>query len=584
MANNHFKTIWNYLMLHKKLLFLALLLATINQIFSLLDPLIFRYIIDNYATKFMEMPKVVFIHGVLFLLLLAMGAALISRTAKNFQDYYVNVISQQTGTGLYSRSVEHVLNLEYSVFEDTRSGEVLQKLQKAKTDMQLMITSMINVIFLNMIGLVFILIYAFLTHWVIGLAFLLSIPIIGATTYFLSRRMKAAQKAVLAESTELAGTTTETLRNVEVVKSLGLEDQEIERLNSSSSKILNLELKKVRLLRKLSFFQGTLINTMRSILLFVMLWLIVEQQITLGSFFTLMIYSFFLFGPLSQFWEAASQYQEAKTSYEQLESILKIPPKKKPKNAKKVGKISDVTFRGVNFKYPSANIDSVANINLKLAKGKTVAFVGPSGSGKSTLVKLIVGLYEPTGGKVCVNSVESRLIDYDDFRKKIGLVSQETQLFAGTIRENLLFVKPGATDKEMMAAVTQAQAKAIIERGGHGLATKIGEGGIKISGGERQRIAIARALLRNPDLLIFDEATSSLDSITEKEITKTIKGIIKARPNTTIVLVAHRLSTISHADEIVVLEKGKIVESGNHDALIRKKGLYAALWREQTTS
>ena len=576
--------IWKKCSKYRSLLFLALFLATINQVFSLLDPLVFKLIVDNYAVRYSELTANEFFSGVTTLLLLAIGAALVSRIAKNFQDYYVNVVSQRVGTTIYSESVKHVLSLEYSVFEDQRSGAVLQKLQKAKQDVQTAISNLINVVFLSLVGIAFVIVYAFATNWIIGVAFVLSIPIIGGGTFIISRKIKAAQKSVLAETTELAGLTTETLRNVELVKSLGLESQEISRLNAVNDNILTLELKKVRLVRKLSFLQGTLINLTRSAILFTMLWLIFGSEITLGSYFTLMIYSFFLFGPLSQLGDVSSQYQEARASYEQLQTILKIPPQKKAASPKNIGKLESIEFRDTTFVYPTSSIASVSGISLELLKGKTFAFAGPSGAGKSTIVKLLVGLYRPTSGSIMVNGTDSKDIDYDRLRGQIGLVSQETQLFAGTIRENLLFVKPDATDSECLEAIRHASAMPIIERGGKGLDTRIGESGIKISGGEKQRIAIARALLRNPDLIIFDEATSSLDSITEREITKTIREITSLRPNIIIVLVAHRLSTIAHADRIYILEKGKIIESGNHDELLGRRGLYEAFWKEQQSA
>ncbi len=223
-------------------------------------------------------------------------------------------------------------------------------------------------------------------------------------------------------------------------------------------------------------------------------------------------------------------------------------------------------------------------INLKIEAGKTVAFVGPSGSGKSTTVKLIVGLYHPTTGEVQFNDISGQDIDLIALRNRIGLVAQETQLFAGTIRENLLFVRPNATDKECIDALTAASANSLIDRGDKGLDTKIGEGGLKLSGGEKQRLAIARALLRNPDILIFDEATSSLDSITEESITKTIKDIESSHKDLIRILIAHRLSTVIHADTIYVLEKGSLVEQGTHDELLKQNGLYSALWRQQIAS
>jgi ATP-binding cassette subfamily B protein len=285
---------------------------------------------------------------------------------------------------------------------------------------------------------------------------------------------------------------------------------------------------------------------------------------------------------LSDLGIVVAQYQEAKASNEKLEEIINIPPQIKPENAVNIDRVKNIEFKNVRFSY-NENFDaSVENININIKSGETLAFVGPSGSGKTTLIKLILGLYHPTKGHILINGIDSQKVDYDSFRRKIGLVSQDTQLFAGTIRENLLFVNPKASDDECLRVLKQASVTNIIERGGKGLDTKIGEGGIKISGGEKQRLAIARALLRNPEILIFDEATSNLDSLTEKEITNTIEEIIKNNPNMIIVLVAHRLSTIAHADKIIVLEKGEISEIGSHKGLIKKKGLYAALWRQQS--
>ena len=574
--------IWNYVKDYKKVLFLALFLAAINQFFSLLDPQIFRLIVDNYATKAGELSRETFMQGVILLLLGIVGVALVSRIAKNFQDYFVNVATQRAGAQMYARSVQHSFSLPYAVFEDQRSGELLQKLQKARTDLQAVIASFVNVVFLSGVGILFVLIYAFTVHWSIALMYAFAIPAIAISIFVLSRKIKAAQKAIIAETADLAGSTTETLRNVELVKSLGLEAQEVGRLNSLNEKILQLELKKIRLIRTLSFIQGTLVNAVRSALILLMLWLIFQKAMSLGEFFSLLFYSFFIFFPLGELGTVSTQYQEAKASLEQLQGVLKIKPEEKPVTAAKIDAIKSIEFDRVGFQYASGSIPAVRDVSLSIRSGEQVAFVGPSGSGKTTILKLIAGLYRSTSGKLTVNGVGPEKLDYEDLRRRIGLVSQETQLFAGTIRENLLFVNPRATDAECVRAMEQAAAAGILERGGQGLDTKIGEGGIKVSGGERQRLAIARALLRDPEIIMFDEATSSLDSLTEKEITRTIREIVAKRPQVITILVAHRLSTVSHVKRIYVMENGAIIETGSHEQLLKQGGLYAALWREQS--
>jgi ATP-binding cassette subfamily B protein len=219
-------------------------------------------------------------------------------------------------------------------------------------------------------------------------------------------------------------------------------------------------------------------------------------------------------------------------------------------------------------------------VSFAARRGDTIAFVGPSGSGKSTLVKLLLGLYRPIEGEVFFNDVSTRRMRYNEARRQVGYVTQETSLFAGTVRENMLFVRPDATDAQIVQALEQAQCGALLARLPQGLDTVIGEGGTKLSGGERQRVSIARALLREPRLLIFDEATSALDSLTEQQVTETVRRVSEARTRITL-LIAHRLSTVLHADAIYVLEKGRVVESGSHAELVALKGLYYAMWRQQ---
>jgi ATP-binding cassette subfamily B protein len=570
----------HYLKQHWRLVLLALLLAAVNQIFSLLDPLIFRYIIDRYATKFHEYTTGQFIRGVSVLLGAAVGVAFVSRVAKNFQDYYVNVVTQQTGANLYADGVERSLSLPYAVFEDQRSGETLGKLQKARTDVERFITAFVNILFTSVVGVVFVTIYAIKVDWIIAPAFLLTVPILGVISSVLSRKIKTIQKVIVAETTALAGSTTESLRNIELVKTLGLARQEIGRLNNTTGKILKLELKKVRYLRSLSFLQGTAVNLLRTGILFLMLYLIFTQRITVGQFFSLFIYSFFIFGPLQELGNLINIYRETEASMNSLQEILAIEPEAKPAVPVALGKLESLEFREVSFKHRTATRPALCDVSFALRRGETVAFVGPSGSGKTTLVKLLVGLYSPESGSVLYNGIPAVNIDPEELRSQIGFVTQDTQLFSGTIRENLLFVRPDATDAECLDVLHRAAADSLLARASKGLDTVIGEGGVKVSGGEKQRLSIARALLRKPKLLVFDEATSSLDSLTEEEISRTIREVGQ-RADMMTILIAHRLSTIMHAERIYVLERGKFAEAGTHAELLARTGLYYALWRQQ---
>ncbi len=574
------KLLYSYLKQYWQLVVLTLVLAAINQLFSLLDPYIFRYVIDNYALKFSQYTTNEFIRGVSLLLAAAVSVAFVSRVAKNFQDYYTNVITQQLGAQIYSDGIRHSLELPYSVFEDQRSGETLGKLQKVRTDVERLINAFVNILFISLVGVVFVMVYAFTVHWIIALVYFLTIPILGTLVSILSRKIKKIQKVIVAETTALAGSTTESLRNIELVKSLGLAQQEIERLNSTTAKILQLELKKVKYLRSLSFIQGTCVNALRTSMLFLMLYFIFAREITVGQFFSLFIYSFFIFGPLQEVGNVVNIYRETEASLENFEKILNTPKEPRPVQPLPVTSVSQVEFEDVVFQHQSATTRALDGISFTASMGETIAFVGPSGSGKTTLVKLLVGLYRPQSGDVRYDGFSIEEVDLDGLRERIGLVTQDTQLFSGTIRENLLFVNPSATDEECMAVLKKAACQSLLERADKGLDSVIGEGGVKVSGGEKQRLSIARALLRRPNLLVFDEATSSLDSLTEEEISETIRDV-SMRKDLITILIAHRLSTVLHADKIFVLERGRIVESGRHQDLVDLKGLYYAMWRQQ---
>jgi ATP-binding cassette, subfamily B, bacterial len=573
--------LYSYLKKHKTLLFFALLMATINICFSLSDSIITGKLMQDCGVGIAKYKgnETGFIKSVAFWLGLSLGAAMISRLSKNFQDYFTNIVIQRTGAEMYTDGIKKSLDLPYEDFEDQRSGETLSRLQKVRTDSEKLITLSISLVFQTIVGFVFVIIYISSIDYRISFIFLIAAPIIAVLSSFLGKKIKVISRRIVNQTTSLAGSTTESLRNIELVKSLGLTQQEEIRLNNNTQKILGLELQKIRFIRSLSFIQGTTVHFLRTCVVFALYYFLFGDKIMVGDLLTMVFFTFFIFGPLQELSAFIIVQNETKVSLENFQNLLDAKSEYRPANPKHIAKIESLHFNNVSFKHKSAKQSAVENINFNIKKGETIAFVGPSGAGKTTLVKLLVGLYPPAQGQVLYNEINSSEIDLLDLRQQLGFVTQDAQLFSGTIRENLLFVKPNATDEELIDVLHRASCETLLKRAEDGLNSTIGEGGIKVSGGEKQRLSIARAILRNPNLLIFDEATSALDSITEEEINSTIRSI--SDQNRITVLIAHRLSTIMHADKIFVLEQGKIIEQGKHDDLLIEKGLYYAMWRQQ---
>jgi ATP-binding cassette subfamily B protein len=581
------KILFRYLAPYKGLISLTLLLASINTVFSLFDPIVFGKIIkvaedlirDRESGR--DVPMETYMYDVGLLLLMSMGTAMVSRIAKNFQDYFANVVMQKFGARVFTEGLQHAMKLPYQDFEDQRSGETLSILTKVRTDTEKFINYFLNAMFAILVGVVFVFTYAsFYIHWSVMVAYVVGIVALSAVTNALSRKIKVIQKNIVSSTTSLAGSTTESLRNIELVKSLGLTQQEVKRLNANTYKILGLELMKVKRIRSISFLQGTMVNTLRQVILFLLMWLIFKDHMRPHEMVTMQFFSFFIFGPLQEIGNILLSYREAEASIQNYHDLMEKKPEPTPSKPVALGPVETLSFKSVAFKHRTASQKAIDGISFDVQTGQTIAFVGPSGSGKTTLMKLLVGLYRPDEGSILYNGLDENTIHFEDLRNQIGFVTQDTQLFSGSIRENLLFVNPDASEAFLQECLDKAACQSLLSRADKGLDTMIGEGGLKLSGGERQRLSIARALLRKPRVLLFDEATSALDSITEEDITTTIRDISAERAQITI-LIAHRLSTIMHADMIYVLEQGEIVEQGDHNSLLVEKGLYYAMWRQQ---
>ncbi|RBQ11904.1 ABC transporter ATP-binding protein [Pedobacter miscanthi] len=574
------KILLKYLKPHRKLIIFSLLLAASAQLLSLLDPIIFGKIIDNYSTNKHHLSEKQLISEVLYWLLIALVIALVARLCRSVQEFTTRKAVARFGMNIFNDGLKQTLRLSFQEFEESRSGTTLSVLQKVKTDAERFINAFINILFSSLVGIGFLLWYSLNKNWLLVPVFFIGVLVLGSLTGLLSKKIKAIQRSINRQADRQAGVITESLRNIELVKSLGLTFAEIRRLNVQTLKIFDLEMLKARKVSMLSFLQGNLLNLLKQSVLFILLWLIFRKILSTGELIAMQFISTAIFTPLQDLGNMIILYREADASLKTFDNLMQKSIETRPDNAIEIDALNRLEFKNVVFRHKTAGYNAIDDISFEIQNGETVAFVGPSGSGKSTLVKLLVGLYLPVEGEIFFNKTSSKQIRYNPLRRQIGFVTQDTQLYAGSIRDNMRFVNPTASEEDIVEALRKASATALIAKAAQGIDTVLGENGMKLSGGEKQRISIARALLRKPRLLIFDEATSALDSLTEEEISATIREISDRREQMTI-LIAHRLSTIMHADQIYVLEKGKVSETGSHQELLEKKGLYYSMWRQQ---
>lgn len=363
---------------HRAIIFLSLLFAAVAQLLNLIDPLIFGKIIDDYATNPSRLPKKELVNGVMFWLAVAVGVATLSRLAKAFQDYATRLAVARFGMQIFNDGLRQTLRLSFEEFEESRSGEALSLLQKVKNDTERFVNSFINIVFSSVVGVGFLIWYSITKNGLLIPVFIIGIVVLGSLTGMLSKKIKTVQRTINRETNRQSGVITESLRNIELVKSLGLTFPEIRRLREQTQKIFDLEMIKVRKVRMLSFLQGTTLNLLRQSILFILLWLIFRNVLTTGELISMQFISTTIFGPLQDLGNIILQYREVEASITNFDTLMQKPIERRPENPVEIGELESLRFENVVFRHKTASYNAMDGISFEVKRRETIAFVGPS--------------------------------------------------------------------------------------------------------------------------------------------------------------------------------------------------------------
>jgi len=568
--------ILRYLRPYISLEILLVFTMLLGVLLSLIDPLIIKIIIDNVLIN--SNKSLLHFMAALILLLFVFKAA-----NRILTSYSYTFVGQRILFDIRNQLYQHIQRLSLSFFSKTKTGEIISRVGNDVNSLQSIVTSTVISAITDSVTLVFICIIIFFLNWKLALLTISVLPFFTITLIIFNKRIRLKSKEVREKVADLVSFFQETIATMKLVKAFAKEKLESRRHVRKSKKMINLRIQ-MSLLGTLAGAVTSFCASLGSVLI---LWyggyLVIEGELTIGGLVAFLTYSGRLFGPINGLVDLNITVQTAMASVDRIFEYLDIEPEIRDKEDAKPLVITkgEVRFSNVSFFYRADERHDemvLHDISFTIGPGETLAIVGPSGSGKTTIANLLMRFYDPGQGSIGIDGADLRDVKVKTLRKEIGIVSQETLLFNTTIKENLRYGNKNAGEAEVIAAAEAANIHKFISSLNEGYDTVVGERGVKLSGGEKQRVSIARAILKNPKILILDEATSSLDTESEKLIQQSISRLTEKR---TTLMIAHRLSTIVDAGKIIVLRSGKVVESGNHQELIDHKGVYQKLFMSQ---
>ena len=570
------KRIFSYLKPYKAQLLFVLIAILCSAVLTLMPSVLTGRIIDDGLIA-KDLNKLI------FYIALSFGVTLLANLIGILESYLNTWIAQHITYDMRNSMYSHLQKMSQRFFTNNNQGDIITRMTSDISGVQQIITNTLTSIISNSITLAVALVLMFRENWKLALVGIAVVPLFVLPTRSAGKRRWTITRESQACSDEINGILNETLSvsGQLLVKLFGMEKTEYDRYEAANNKMIGLNIKESMAGRWFRMALGTFTNIGPMLIYLVggIIMMRFDQTVTVGQISVLVALLSKMYMPVNQLlniqvdWiRSMAMFTRIFEYYDMKPEIENAPDAVTPDSAD-----GEVEFRNVRFYYePEREI--LHDISFKLDKGNCIAIVGPSGSGKSTLINLIPRLYDVIEGSVLFDGRDVKTLDLEFLRRNIGIVSQETYLFNGTIRDNLLYAKPDATEEELIEACKRANIYDFIEKQETGLDTIVGNRGLKLSGGEKQRISIARILLKDPALMIFDEATSALDSISEQKIQDAIEPLIESR---TSILIAHRLSTILAADEILVIKDGEIAERGTHEELVGAGGVYTQLYETQ---